>query len=251
MLKAAGNAEVVLFGEQHNSAIAHWLQIELTKGLAQKTSLVLGAEMLEADNQTTLNKYLAGEITKKGLDTTARLWPNFKTDYKPLVDFAKEKKYPFIATNIPRRYASKVFKYGFETLDSLSALEKSWIAPLPILYDSSLPAYVKMLEMGESSGNSGANKKERFPMAQAVKDATMGYFIHKNLQPNTIFVHYNGAYHSDNFEAIGWYLKKQNTNTKIITISTVVQANVSGLEKDNEAKADFIIVVDEDVTTTY
>ncbi len=251
MLKASGKSEVVLFGEQHNSAIAHWLQLELTKDLAKKINLVLGAEMFEADNQAALNKYLSGEITKKGLDTTARLWSNFKTDYKTLVDFAKEKKFPFIATNIPRRYASKVFKIGFQTLDSLSELEKTWIAPLPIAFDINLPAYAKMMDMGEASGNSGVANKERFPMAQASKDATMAHFIFKNLQPNTIFVHYNGAYHSDNYESINWYLKKKKSDVKIVTISTVTQANINKLEKDNVGKADFIIVVDEDVTTTY
>ena len=47
----------------------------------------------------------------------ARLWNNFKTDYKPLVDFAKDNNLKFIATNIPRRFASLVFKGGFEVLE--------------------------------------------------------------------------------------------------------------------------------------
>ena len=82
MLKASEKAEVVLFGEEHNNAIAHWLQLELTKDLAEKKKLILGAEMLEADNQKQLDQYLKGEINQKQLDTTARLWPNYKTDYK-------------------------------------------------------------------------------------------------------------------------------------------------------------------------
>ena len=51
MLKASEKAEVVLFGEEHNNAISHWLQLELTKDLAERKQLILGAEMLEADNQ--------------------------------------------------------------------------------------------------------------------------------------------------------------------------------------------------------
>jgi hypothetical protein len=48
-----------------------------------------------------------------------------------------------------------------------------------------------------------------------------------------------------------WYLKKQSPNYKYLTISTVTQADVSKLDKENIDKADYIICVDEDVTTTY
>ena len=141
VVKTAEKTEVVLFGEFHNNPICHWLQLELTQEIAAKTKVVLGAEMIEADNQQQLNAYLADEINQKQLDSTARLWPNYKTDYKPLVDFAKAKKLPFIATNIPRRYASMVHKKGFESLETLTDEEKSWIAPQPILYDKDLPGY--------------------------------------------------------------------------------------------------------------
>jgi hypothetical protein len=61
----------------------------------------------------------------------------------------------FSATNIPRRFASLVFKNGFEALDKLSDEEKNWISPLPILYDATLPGYVKMVE--EMCGHGGEN----------------------------------------------------------------------------------------------
>lgn len=245
MLKQAENAEVVLFGEHHDNSIVHWLQLEFTKDLAEKKQLVLGAEMIEADNQKQLNQYLKGEINQKAFDTLARLWNNHKTDYKPLVDFAKDNKLTFVAANIPRRYASLVYKQGFEALDKLSAEEKTWIAPLPIAYDKNLPGYVKMLEM------MGDHASENMPKAQAVKDATMGYFILQNLKSNTVFIHYNGTYHSDNFDGINWYLKKGKPELKIMTIATVSQKDISKIEKENLKLADFIIVVDEDMTKTF
>ena len=245
LLKAAEKNEVVLFGEYHDNSIVHWLQLEFTKDLAQKKPLVLGAEMIEADNQKQLNEYLKGEINQKQFDSTARLWNNYKTDYKPLVDFAKEKKFPFIATNVPRRYASMVFKKDFAGLDELTAEEKSWMAPLPIPFDINLPGYKSMLEM------MGGHAGEKMPKAQALKDATMAHFILENFNSGTIFVHYNGTYHSDNFEGISWYLKKSQPSLKILTIATVEQEDISKLEKDHYTKADFILVVDKDVTKTY
>jgi uncharacterized iron-regulated protein len=245
LLKAAGNSAVVLFGEYHNNAISHWLELELTKDLAETKKVVLGAEMMEADNQKQLDSYLKGELTQKQLDSTARLWPNYKTDYKPLVDFAKEKQLSFIATNIPRRFASIVSKKGFEGLDVLSTEEKSWIAPLPIPYDAELPGYVGMMKM------MGDHTSPNMPKAQAIKDATMAYFIAKNLTSDSVFIHYNGTYHSDNFEGISWYLKKSRPQLAIITISTVEQADLKKLLAENYTKADYILVIDEDVTKTH
>jgi uncharacterized iron-regulated protein len=62
ILTSSQKNDVILFGEYHNNSVVHWLQLELTKDLAEKTDLVLGAEMLEADNQTQINHYLGFDI---------------------------------------------------------------------------------------------------------------------------------------------------------------------------------------------
>jgi len=245
MVDAATQNEVILFGEHHDNSIIHWLQLEFTKDLSTKSALVLGAEMIEADNQMQLDQYLNGEINQQAFDTLARLWNNHKTDYKPLVDFAKQRKMRFIATNVPRRYARMVYRGGFETLDTLAADEKKWIAPMPFSYDNNLPGYRKMVE--EMGGHGGEN----LPKAQAIKDATMAHFITENMKKDSIFVHYNGTYHSDFHEGIFWYLKSSLPRLKILTIATVSQSDVSSLEIEHLNKADFIIVTDDEVTKTY
>jgi uncharacterized iron-regulated protein len=161
------------------------------------------------------------------------------------LDFAKDNAIKFVATNIPRRYASQVAKKGFEALELLSPEEKSWMAPLPMPYDASLSGYVNMMKM------MGEHTSPNMPKAQASKDATMGYFIVQNLQPNTVFLHYNGTYHSDYFEGISWYLQTYKPGTKIITIATVEQKNIDKLDSEHYNKADFILVIDEDVTKSY
>ena len=246
MLKRLKKKDIILFGEIHNNAISHWLQLELTKDLHQSKKMILGAEMIEADNQIPLNQYLQGEIDFASLDTLARLWRNYKTDYAPLVDFAKAEQLPFVATNIPRRYASDIYQNGgFEILDSLPAAEKNWVAPMPILFDPELPQYKKILTMMGSHGTPELVK------AQAVKDATMAYFISKNFQKNHTFLHFNGSYHSDYYEGILWYLKQINDSLNYGTITTVSQENIYQLLDEYKGKADFIICVDEDMTDTY
>ncbi len=245
MLKVALTSEVVLFGEYHDNSIIHWLQLEFTKDLAQKKSLVLGAEMIETDNQSYLNDYLSGKITHKTFDSLARLWNNYPTDYKPLVDFAKDNKIHFVGTNIPRRYASMVFKQDLPVLETLPQEDQLWMAPLPIEFDINLPGYQAMLKM------MGGHAGDKMPKAQAIKDATMAHFIFKNRKENHLFLHFNGTYHSDNYEGIYWYLKRKQADLKIMTIATITQTDILKFDNEQLQKADFIIVVDEDVTKTY
>lgn len=245
MIRILSKQDIVLFGEFHNNAISHWLQLEVTKSLKEKRDLVLGAEMFEQDNQEALDLYLQGKIKAKALDSMARLWKNYPTDYAPLVNFAKDNNIAFAATNVPRRYASMISKGGFEALDTISAKEKKWIAPLPIAYDAELPGYKKMMEM--MAGHGSAN----MPKAQAIKDATMAYFILNYYRQGSLFIHFNGAYHSDNYDGIVWYLKNKQPDLKLATISTVSQKDIGKLSDEHKGKADYIICVDEDMTNTY
>ncbi len=247
MIAATKNADIVFFGEIHDDAICHWLELQTAKDLyaAKKSDLLLGAEMFESDNQLILNEYLSGLIKQKNFEDEAKLWPNYSTDYKPLVEFAKKSKLKFIASNIPRRYASLVNAKGFAGLDSLSKEAKELIAPLPIKYDTTVGCYKEMLKMG---GMGGAHSGANLPKAQAIKDATMAYFIYSNWKKGKQILHFNGSYHSDNYEGILWYLKQLKSNLKIVTISAVEQTSIDALETDNNGKADYIICIPEDMT---
>lgn len=252
MLKQAQEADIVFFGELHNNTISHWLQYELTKDIisAKDQKVILGAEMFEADNQLIIDEYLAGAFSARKFEAECRLWPNYKTDYKPLMLLADSNDIPFIATNIPRRYASVVYKKGFEGLDSLSDEAKRYIAPLPIEYDPEQDAYKSMMEPEEGE-QMPAHINENLPKAQAAKDATMAYFIKNNLKKGHTFIHYEGAYHSDKYQGIIYYLNKYKLDLKIVTISTVSMEDITSLTEEEKEKADFIIAVDEDMTLTY
>ena len=247
MVNELKSADVVFFGELHNNPIAHWLQLELSKELlyVNQNRVIFGAEMFETDQQLILDEYLDGLIRAKDFESGTRLWPNYVTDYKPVVDLAKENKVPFIATNIPRRYAAMVSKGGFSSLYNLDDRAKSLIAPLPFNYDSTLPGYSAMLQMGDM-----AHVNANLPKAQAAKDATMAWSIARTLKDKHLFLHFNGSYHSDNYEGIIWYLKQYKPNLKIVTITTISVKNPNDSPKDELKGADFILAVDEDMTST-
>lgn len=249
LVKAASEADIVFFGELHDNPICHWLEYELTADLydARGKNLVLGAEMFESDNQLIVNEYLAGLIKEKSFETEARLWPNYKTDYKRILNFARDSSLSFIATNIPRRYASMVNKSGFEILSTLHKAALQYIAPLPVKYDSTLACYAEMAKM---MGDAPAHVTMNIARAQAMKDATMAHFILKNFTKGKTFLHFNGSYHSDRFQSILWYLQQADPKLKIVTISSVEQADVEDLKKESEGLANFIIVVPETMSKT-
>ncbi len=249
LVAKALDADVVLFGELHNNPINHWLQLELSKALYQEigNKLIMGAEMFESDNSLIISEYLQGKVNDRNFEAEARLWPNYKTDYKPLLVMARDSSIHFIATNIPRRYASLVNREGFEGLNSLDSEAKGLIAPLPVKYDAELSGYKSMLTMMEGSSHTNQN----LPKAQAIKDATMAYFILKNLKPGSTFIHFHGTYHSDDFQGIMWYLLDARPDLKIMTISSVEQKVIDKLNEENLNKADFIIATPASLTKTH
>ncbi len=249
MIKDIQEADIVFFGELHTDPIAHWMQYEITVDLykTKKQDLIIGSEMFEADNQLLVDEYLAGTYAAKKFEAEAKLWGNYKTDYKPVMDFAKDSGLRYIATNIPRRYASVVHKKGFEGLDELSDEAKALISPdLQELYDKDTECYANMLKMK----GMGAHVNENFPMAQAAKDATMAHFILENWSEGKLLFHFDGAYHSDNFEGIVWWINKLKPGLNIKTISTVYQSDIEKLDEDNIDRANYIFAIPETMTQT-
>ena len=254
ILKASQKADVVFFGELHDNPIAHWLELEITKDLwsAKGKNLMLAAEMFETDNQLLIDEYFAGTIKESSFESEARLWTNYKTDYKPLLNFARENGLRFVASNIPRRYASVVASGGFEALSALTPGALDYVAPLPVEYDPELPCYKDMLSMGgEIGGPMAKNVSQNLPKAQAIKDATMANSIIKYRQPSQTVIHFNGSYHSDRYMGIIWYLNKYSPGLKIATITTVLQDKIDKMEDESLGKADFVIVIPSSMTRTY
>ena len=247
IIKSTEEADVLLFGEYHNSSICHWLQLELTASLGEKRDLVLGAEMFETDDQIVVNEYLADFIKLDHLKKEAKVWPNFETDYLPLVEYAKANKLPFIATNVPRRYASLVSKKGIAALDSLSEAAKSLMPKLPYEVTINDPGYIEMREMMGMHMQHGI---DNFIAAQALKDYTMAHNIYQNLPEKGLFIHYNGSFHSQNFAGIYNYLKNLNQDLNINTIA-IVEGDVNEYNEEWNGLGDFILVVPENMTKTH
>ena len=93
MIEIISSADVVFFGELHDNPISHWLEYEVAADLFRRAGdgLILGAEMFEADDQLVLDEYLSGRYEADKFEAEVKLWKNYRTDYKPLVEFARKK----------------------------------------------------------------------------------------------------------------------------------------------------------------
>jgi uncharacterized iron-regulated protein len=214
------------------------------------SNLQLGFEMFEQDQQVLLSQYLLGDLTAKQFKDTMRLWPNYETDYAPIIDFAKMNKLFCVASNVQRKYASLLFKKGRKALDTLSLTIKSQMAPIDFIVDTTLSQYKEVYTMG---GHMGVNMGKNMVESQAFKDATMAQFIMANpgRKEGSVHLHFNGAFHSDFHQGILWYVQQKQTNMRVLTISTVTQEDVRKLDKEHLGRADFIICVPESMTRTH
>ena len=250
MIKDLAESDMVFFGEYHNNPISHWLQLEMSKSFFEikGEQLFFGAEMFENGNQLVLDEYLQDFYPEdKMLPEITQLWSNYKTDYKPLVNFAKDNNLRFIATNIPRRYASMLNKKGMNALKELSPEALAMIGPdLETFFDPTVKAYA---EMADKMGGHVPPNMLNIQIAQAAKDATMAHFSLKNFKPGDFLFHFQGSYHSNYNQGIIWWINKIQPGLNIKSITTVMQSEWDEMTKEDKAEiANYIIVVADSMT---
>lgn len=234
-------ANVIFFGEQHNDSLTHVAESELLQALykIRHDELTLSLEMFETDCQSVLNEYLAGFVNEDRLIKDGRAWSNY-TDYRPMVEFAKQNRLPVIAANAPRRYVNLVARRGMTSLDSLSKEAKGWLPPLP--YDTLSGAYYEKftkLMAGHGSSN--------IYYSQSLWDASMSYSIYRFLKEkknkHKLVYHVCGSFHSDGKLGTAAQLLKRKSSLVVKNITALPYSMYEKMTKEELAAiADFIIV---------
>jgi uncharacterized iron-regulated protein len=205
-------------------------------------------EMLETDQQEAIRQYLRGTLpTLEKLSEAIRLWPNFRTDYAPILDFCRQKKIPLYATNAPRHLAREISQRGLRATEEWGREQRQYVAPLPFPRLDSLPSYCRMNEMAQAHGMD----PEPFRLAQMLKDATMAHFILQAWQPGMLFFHLNGRYHSDYHEGIAAYLRLYNPSIKVLILTTEEVPDPKQYKPSKPYAADIFLVVPETMTKTH
>ena len=235
--------DVVFFGEYHDQGEIHQAELELLQAIhkVKGEKLALSMEMFEADNQTKLNDFLAGSLSEEDFLATSRPWPNYKTDYAPLVNFAKEKKMPVIAANVPRFLAAHVAKNNAST-EGVEAQYQQWLpkhtyAPEGAYKDK----FYAQMSSPAAPMKMPPQRLAAVYAAQCLKDDKMAESIaafsdeHKNMQ----VLHINGCFHSDAHLGTAQKLEALRPKLKVAVITPLERK-----QKGVQPAGDFVVWFD-------
>lgn len=249
MLAELSRSDVVFVGEQHNDQMTHHLELALLEGIARrKPSLIVALEMFERDTQSALDDYLAGRMSEADFLKASRPWPNYATDYRPLVELAKARGWRVVAGNVPRRYAAQVARSGLASLDSLPAEERALIArQIDCPRDDYFKRFAETMKDHPAGQQTVAEQEamtERFYQSQCVKDETMAEAIASAAATDSrpLVVHFNGAFHSDYRLGAAERTKRRLPKSLIRVVSIVPAEDLDNLKTDELRKrGDFIL----------
>ncbi|MEW5927872.1 MAG: ChaN family lipoprotein [Gemmatimonadota bacterium] len=242
-------ADVAFVGEQHGDAATHRLQRALLEALAARGErVVVAMEMFERDVQPLLDRYLAGEAAESAFVAGSRPWPNYAADYRPLVEFARERGWPVVAGNVPRRIASAVSRRGPDTLASLSPAERAWVAARrECPRDAYHARFAEQMRAHPVPGTAEQQTAatERFYLAQCAKDETMAESAARARErhgPGALVVHFNGAFHTDRRLGIVPRLERRAPGARVVVVSAVPVADLEQVDPaEFRDRGDFIL----------
>ncbi len=299
IIRAMPGAEAVLIGEIHTDPVGHWIEAELFRAAlaSARTGNAAGAlrpialslEMFERDVQGVVDEYLAGLITESQFTASARPWEHYQSDYRPMVEAAKEAGVPVIAANAPRRYVNRVSRLGRDALYELPPRARSVLPPLP--YPPASDAYREqwltlMREMpmqrrceppaGEAEQEPAADPApnaaatpaqpqagapthmgsfmENGLQAQALWDAAMAYAITTYLaaHPGALVLHMVGGFHVERFTGIPEQVQYYRPATKTLVVSMDVVDDFRTFDpKTHGGHGDFVILTDQRLDLDY
>lgn len=242
MVEKMNSGEVLVFGEQHDDSIGHLMEKKVLEALYARKGgqVMLAMEMFHRDVQYIVDEYLADLISEKNFVKEARAWDTYKTDYRPSVEFAKEKGLKVIAANAPSRYTNLVTRKGLAALDELSKeVKQRYIAPLPI--DTVTGVYYN--NFLEAMGGHTVPGMNLF-QSQNFWDATMSWSIADALkqQKKGVVLMFNGRFHSDYHLGLVRRLEV-NYKKKVTTISSFAAADFAAPDWSKyAAQGDYILI---------
>ncbi|KZN33216.1 ChaN family lipoprotein [Pseudoalteromonas luteoviolacea] len=216
--------DVIFIGEYHSHSASHKLQADLLTALYLRNKrLVLTMEQFSRDKQQVLDQYLDNEIGEQTLINEGDAWENYRSDYRPLIEFAKSNQLPVFAANTPLSIVRCVARKGPEFIKTLDSEKELWVATD---ITTSTSAYqdkftsAMMHHKTNKSPNSKVTLNNSF-YAQLARDNTMAESIYNAhvKYPKSQIVHFNGAFHSNHYLGTVDALTRIAPNLNIAIIS--------------------------------
>jgi uncharacterized iron-regulated protein len=261
IVEALADADVLVLGEKHDDAVTHLIEAELLRRVEETYArpgakghgrpFALSLEMFERDVQTVLDEYLAGLISERHFLLSSRPWKTYETDYRPLVEYARERGLSVLASNAPARYVSRVSANGPDSLRALSPAARGWLPPLPFPPASAAYAEKFRRVMQASAHGPGAHGAAHLLEAQTLRDASMADSIAGFLKRRGrgLVLHVNGAFHSEERLGVPEQLKHYRPGARAVVVTAVPEADFTKFDAARHGRlGDFVILTDPKAT---
>ena len=246
-------ADLVFVGEQHDDPATHRMELAILEGVARRRdSVTLALEMFERDAQPALDLYLSGAMSEADFLKVARPWKNYPADYRPLVELARVRGWPVVASNAPRPLASAVGRGGLPALDSLAGAQRGLAAeaiscPEDEYFDKFKATMGDMTAHGPAPPGDGDPQERlaRVYQAQCLRDETMGESVARAWHPGRLVVHYNGSFHSDFRLGTAERALQRAGGATMLVVTALPISNLDDLapSKDERKRADYLLYV--------
>ncbi|PSW04058.1 ChaN family lipoprotein [Photobacterium lipolyticum] len=220
---AIKDADIILVGEWHGHPGVHLMQAQLFAQLySQNPNITLSMEQFTRDHQPVLNQYLVGEIGEQTLIKNAKAWPNYISDYRPLVEFAKQHDLDVIAANAPQFIVRCIGQNGADYLDRLPQHERRWVAEqLTLTPDAYQTQFNTLMHHGDE-----AKTQHQFA-AQTAWDDTMAESMVNYLaqHPGKQIIHVAGRFHVAEGLGTASRIKARNPGLDVVMVTPVTETS--------------------------
>ena len=254
--------DVIFLGEMHRHPGNHLAQMRLFRAIhARAPGVSLSMEQFQRDIQPVVDDYLAGRIGESPFAVNARAWDNYRTSYRPLVEYAKTHGLPVIAANAPGKVVRCVGLDGAAFLDRMPLDQRGWAAAaLTLGAGAYRDKFMGFLQGDAGHGgdpddeDSGEIKPPsegalRSYDAQVTRDDTMAESIalHLTAHPDRKVVHLNGSFHSASFLGTVERVKARKPGAKIAVVSplTVESGASTALSDEDKRSGTFVLLLRE------
>lgn len=222
------NADIILIGEWHTHSAIHRFQTDILKQfITHNIPTTLSMEQFSRDAQITVDQYLTGEIGEQPFMKQAHAWPNYESDYRPLIEYAKANQLDVIAANAPKPVVQCIGRMGLGYLETLAPQERRYIAKT---VDNSASQYKNKFMASLHHGTPDQTEKQF--SAQMSWDETMAESMvdYLKLNPENKIIHIAGKFHTEGSLGTAASIKKRNPKLKVIVITPVTELRSDSLD---------------------
>lgn len=247
MLDELAKRDVVFVGETHIDASTHEMELRVLEGIASRreNKLALSLEMFQRDVQPVVDAYLAGTLAEADFLRDARAWHNYRTGYRPMVEFAKAQSIPVVASNLPASVQRAFAFGGVKAKDKLSPEDAAFV-PDPVLPPE--PSYWDRVARRLRDAGHGApaelDASQRTWAVQNLWDNTMAQAIVAAQAEHGAVVHVVGAFHIEHADGLPSQVQRRAPTLQSATVTLVPTTDLArATVQASEDRADFVVFV--------